>query len=745
MNTTDIIQLTYNEPIYPLTKREKFDEDNMKPLLSDTRFNKQDRNRLSEYNKHRLSGSTLNVSYRFGTGCEENQLGRLFPDDGIGLQSFRFDIRNPLAKKWYWDIDIDNCHYRIALRFCEMFDIKREFITQYVNDRENCLKMVSNSRKKAKTEFLKILYGGNITLYCESFTEVDGDVTQDGITFLKSLEKEVQTLAVMIWNKYAEYHTLKTGKKKKMISKKPNPKASLMSLIFQTEERKLLMMIDWYLSLKKRYMAVFIHDGGYVEKIEGETYFPSELLQECEGVIEAKMKYKIKLTQKEISYEWVPLSPSKSIYEIKKVEFEKRNFFVGSNFISIHEDGYLEHVKPNDMKIRMRSNNYQVYNAERDKMEKKYFFEEWLDDPDRAEYDRIDFNPDLNNCSPRIYNLFKGFNAEKYRPTEPISKERIAELVEPLVVHLGYLTSGNEDWLLKWLANIIQNPTRKCKISPLIRDEDGLLIKGGGIGKTLFFEEFFGKEIIGEDYLHVVQNNKELYGDFNGMFEGKLFVIVEEANSKENRNNFDYLKARTSSNKMTVNRKGINQYKTNDFSNTIFTSNNRNPLPPNRRFAFFDSNPVMKGNKEYISRIVETMEKDEVKWAFYQYLKNYSTYSSPVEFEASIPNTPAYREIRHLNAPLFLKWILSALRQGELKDDNVNELYNTFRCWVRETREGKEESMITLTAFGILLNKSAEANKDYQLETTGTKKNAHGNILFKWNIDVVTVYQDYRT
>ena len=64
---------------------------------------------------------------------------------------------------------------------------------------------------------------------------------------------------------------------------------------------------------------------------------------------------------------------------------------------------------------------------------------------------------------------------------------------------------------------------------------------------------------------------------------------------------------------------------------------------------------------------------------------------------------------------------------------------------VREKIEGKEESMITLTSFGILLNKSVEANKDYQLETTETKKNAHGNILFKWNIDVVTVYQDYRT
>jgi hypothetical protein len=50
--------------------------------------------------------------------------------------------------------------------------------------------------------------------------------------------------------------------------------------IFQTEERKMLMVLDAFLTFKGRYMGVFIHDGGLVEKLEGETKFPEELLIE---------------------------------------------------------------------------------------------------------------------------------------------------------------------------------------------------------------------------------------------------------------------------------------------------------------------------------------------------------------------------------------------------------------------------------------------------------------------------------
>jgi hypothetical protein len=47
---------------------------------------------------------------------------------------------------------------------------------------------------------------------------------------------------LMIWTKNPHLHDIKIGKEKKKISKKPNPKASLMSLIFQTEERKILLV-----------------------------------------------------------------------------------------------------------------------------------------------------------------------------------------------------------------------------------------------------------------------------------------------------------------------------------------------------------------------------------------------------------------------------------------------------------------------------------------------------------------------
>ena len=54
-----------------ITKREKFDKNIMKPLLTDPRYNKSDLSRLSIYNKHRVSGGEINVSYKYGEGCED--------------------------------------------------------------------------------------------------------------------------------------------------------------------------------------------------------------------------------------------------------------------------------------------------------------------------------------------------------------------------------------------------------------------------------------------------------------------------------------------------------------------------------------------------------------------------------------------------------------------------------------------------------------------------------------------------
>ena len=82
-------------------KTERFDEDNLKAILQDERYAKSDRLRLGLYFKTKRSGAgTARVKYVLGKNYTEHNLGRLLPENGLGLQNFRWDMRNPLVHKY---------------------------------------------------------------------------------------------------------------------------------------------------------------------------------------------------------------------------------------------------------------------------------------------------------------------------------------------------------------------------------------------------------------------------------------------------------------------------------------------------------------------------------------------------------------------------------------------------------------------------------------------------------------------
>jgi hypothetical protein len=721
---------TYTEPFYPIHKIEHFDEENMKHLLTDELFNRGDRTRLSAYNKHRTSGSSVSVLYKLAAGCEEHKLGRIFPVDGLGLQAFRFDMRNPLAYKFYWDIDIENAHYVFAEKFADKYDLDHEHITYYIDHRNECLELVSNTRKKAKTEFLKVLYGGDITLYNDKYTEVDGDIKQEGLSFLHKLKKEVNELMYAVWEQHSHLHKIKVGKDKIPMHKKPNCKASLMSLLLQTEERKVLMYLDHLLSERGRKMAVFIHDGGYIEKLNSsEKEFPPEIMEECSRLITEKFKYRVKITQKPITYDWKPSNPRLTEYEERKKEFEKNHCMIGSRIASIQLDNTLEFYKVADMRNRQLNNHYMVYNEEKEKKEQKYFFDEWMRDPNRLTYDRADFIPDKSKCSPKIYNLFRGFNAEKMECD--VDEEQKKNVIERIKKHLDDLTSGYSEWLLKWMANIIQHPMNKSEQGVLLRDQSNLLKQGGGSGKNLFID-WFACEVIGEEYYHAVDDNSEIYREFNAQFQGKLLVTVNEADSKDNHANNDFLKAKITSKKTSVNKKGIDVYTTRDYTNYIFCSNNTNPIPiklSDRRFVAFDVRSSHRGDNEYFTDLHNMLYTKEAKWCFYKYLKDeVETYKTPIEFQVYRPITPCYKNLIRLNAPVPNKWIISLLYEGCLSNKSIDTLYKDFRKWCKDNREG-EESNMSLTKFGCLLGND--------LSFVGTKRRTNQCVLMEWNVDAL--------
>ena len=93
------------------------------------------------------------------------------------------------------------------------------------------------------------------------------------------------------------------------------------------------------------------------------------------------------------------------------------------------------------------------------------------------------------------------------------------------------------------------------------------------------------------------------------------------------------------------------------------------------------------------------------------------------------------RIIRLLNAPIYLKWIVSCLKSGVLTDKPISELYNDFKTWVKETRESKNDNIMSQTAFGLLLSNTSDANVDYYIEKLGDKKKTRGNNQMNWNFD----------
>lgn len=714
----------FSEPTYPITKTELFDEETMKGLLTDEAFAKADRDRLSWYNKHRIGAGRVLVSYKLADGCEEHKLGRLFAENSVGMAGWRFDMRNPLGAKFYWDIDMENCHYRIAEKYCIDNNLPHGKISDYIQNRKAVMAMASSSKWKAKIEFLKCLYGGNIKLYNENYNEVDGDITVDGNKYLVELSAEVRMVGEHIWMTHQHLHKHKSGGKGAVaMNKKPNPKASLQALIFQTTERKMLMGLDSILTKNGRKMAMLIHDGGWVEKLEGETQFDADLLTTCMTEMSAMFGMTVVLAQKQIEHDWKPKASSGSPYEIMKREFEKRHAIIGGNLMIRHEDGVREMVKLKKNDERFIHLNWMDDSGTRPV--KKYFYAEWLEDKEVKRYDRIDFMPDRTKCPDSVYNLFDGFAAEKHEQ-KVFTKEQMDALIKPIYRHLTLLTSGNGSWVLDWLANIIQDPMRRSEVAPLIRDEGSLLLSGGGTGKSSMLD-WIMTEIIGEKYCLSVANNDDIYDSFNARLEGKLLVVVEETGGDTNFKNKDTLKQKITQKKQYVNKKGIESYEVNDYSRWMFFTNNRNPLRTDRRFAVFDTDNRKRGNEAYFTKLFDHLGETDTKVAFFQYLKNLTDIpKNPIEWYKSIPITDALRDVMLMNASPLVKWIVSCLYKKSLNDDYVGNLYEKYIDWVQTYRETKEP--MTCQMFGRALERSDEVGQ------VGDKTRTNRGQLWRWNV-----------
>lgn len=263
-----------------ITLTETFDVDMATWLLSQKDcLSVKERNMLRNYYKKKHSGRQNTVSYVFGKNTKEEQLGRVYAVQGLGLQNFSRDVRAALAQKYYHDLDIVNAHATLLTQFCEKNGLRCPSVKRYCEMRAECMREVMEvlgcEPWVAKQAITSMVYGansGNLPPFCDD------------------IKKECRVIGLELLDRQPEMFKFLNGKE--------NRAGKALSHLLQHEERKCILAIMNALRDYGRTMEVLIHDGGLVRKVDGEVELPVSLIRKVEEKVRETTGYSVNLVVK---------------------------------------------------------------------------------------------------------------------------------------------------------------------------------------------------------------------------------------------------------------------------------------------------------------------------------------------------------------------------------------------------------------------------------------------------------------
>jgi hypothetical protein len=173
--------------------------------------------------------------------------------------------------------------------------------------------------------------------------------------------------------------------------------------------------------------------------------------------------------------------------------------------------------------------------------------------------------------------------------------EAIPGDVTIFIEHVAYILDQDQiaiDWLLDFLAHLIQRPHIKIKSAPLI-------IGAHGIGKSLIGD--FMMTLVGRKNTTTVEDT-DLSNPHNEWADGTQLVVIGELMNMDRQGVMNRLKSYITDPDIRINRKNIPTYKYTNRMNFIMFSNYRNAArieKGDRRYFIWISNAQPKGQDYY--------------------------------------------------------------------------------------------------------------------------------------------------
>lgn len=221
-------------------------------------------------------------------------------------------------------------------------------------------------------------------------------------------------------------------------------------------------------------------------------------------------------------------------------------------------------------------------------------------------------------------NTFKPFAIQPYTACElGIDDDKFNEhfmmgMCSPIIELIKHLC-GNDthalDWVINWLAIPLQNLGTKM--------DTALIVHGHiqGAGKSLFFDRIM-RQIYGSYLLTLGQG--QLESQYNDWVEGKLFTVFEEIfQGKDRYSHMGMIKQLITGDTVYINKKFMSGWTQDNFVNTVFLSNDLQPLSldgnDRRHVVLYPHTVIPEHIRTAVSHAIDDPHQQMIR-AFYTYL-----------------------------------------------------------------------------------------------------------------------------
>jgi hypothetical protein len=693
-----------------------------------------EREQLKEFKKLIKRGEAR-ITYKMTKGIS---FGRVIPDKGLGLFNLRREIRQTLCKDFYVDIDVENCHPVILDQICKKNKIKTNYLSVYIQNRDEKLKDVMTlydcDRDTAKKLFIRIMYFGSYDLWIKEYK-----FCNKKIKFVEKFAQEMREIGQEIFeNNQTLYNQIKNSKEERG-RKDFNEVGSTVSYYLQEWEHRVLEEMYFYLEGKGiiKDDCVLAADGIMIKK---EKYNES-LLSELEKVIYENLELKVTITQKEMKDFYSDDILNKSIltteeYEkdvlggynttietkgdfhidqmteyfeedMKNIMFDKykndEDIFTMSKSFKYFNHYHFCHYQSNTL-YKMYNNKMKPYgdykglcflNHKEDK--KTLLFSDIYDSCKKKNiYSSFEFNPNTKEKSD-AYNLFRGF---KYDDTTIIYDEsKISHYLD----HFRFMFNDEDasNYGLNWISHIIQKPETKTDVAIVIFSQVE------GVGKNILWD-FITKLL--EGYTAKFRDTDAICDRFNGELMGKLICIGDEIESRA-QHIANQLKDIITRREEVIEFKGKDKILIKDFKNYAFTTNNENVFKisdSDRRFMMVEA-PLEKKSPEHYNKLIDILGDEEAMKHLHYYFKNRDIKNFSTR---NIIKTEYKKRLILEHIPAYFKY-MNEMKYKEDREYTTAELYKET---VDFARTKKIQSTYTETVFS---RQFKEVFKDFnKLEKT---------------------------